>query len=254
MNDRTLVCTTLMYPVGLPQGARLMLESARRVGIDVEVIGAGLPFDNWWVSKCVRLFEAIGDRQEFDHILFVDGEDILFLAPLDEFHEGFASYGAPFVIGGEHICWPCSWLADHPAFGSALYRYPQAGFWMATWQGFLDAFAALHAVRDPERQMDNYQTIFNCDQARFHLAIADGSLPAAIDVEQRLCHNFLRNAPLDWSEPARPRSPFTKSRPCLLHFNGTSKAEMSGAAQRLGLGVTTPESGDSAGRPVTAES
>src|SRR5262245_45278153 len=73
MNYRkTLVVTTIMDAEGIPPAGRLMLQSAFRHGIEVHVVGQGLPFENWWLSKCVRLWDAIGARQEYDHIVFAD--------------------------------------------------------------------------------------------------------------------------------------------------------------------------------------
>ena len=212
-----------------------MLESARRQGIEVEVIGAGMLYENFWLSKCVRLWEAIGRYDQYEHVVFVDGIDTFFVAPLDELHDGFRRYRHDFVIAGEHICWPCSHLTDHPRFAEGgRYRFPCAGFWMATWPAFLRTFAALLAMPHTDRPLDDGQTIYNCDQARYQLGMAEGTLAIGIDTEQRLSQCLHRlddrwtpeNPDIDWTNPQRPRNRATGQQPCTIHLNGPDKRQL----------------------------
>jgi hypothetical protein len=227
MNQRTLVCTTVMHPDGLPQGTLWLIESAARFGIDVEVIGQGLLYENFWLSKCVRLWEAVAGRQEFDHIVFVDGTDTLFCAGLEPLHDAFAAYASDFVISGEDICWPYSDLAAAPAFDQGKrFRYPCAGFWMSTWDAFLREFGKLFAFPHTDRQEDS-QTIYNCDQARYQLGIATGHLQIGIDVEQRLSKPLMRiddHAEMQWGP--RPVIRATGIKPCTIHVNGPNKTRL----------------------------
>jgi len=236
MNYRnTLVCTTVMRPsersIAVPEETRWLIESANRNGIDVEVIGLDLLYENWWLSKCVRLWESVARRDAYEHIVFVDGLDTLFAAGLDELLAGLEYYDADFLVSGEDICWPYQDLADNPRFDQRQrFRYPNSGFWMATWPAFLREFEKLLSMPHTDRQAD-HQTIYNCDQGRYELGIADGSLNMAVDVERRssIALHYLgagaaTSPEIKWGK--RPRIRGSKIRPCTIHCNGYAKSAL----------------------------
>jgi hypothetical protein len=81
------------------------------------------------------------------------------------------------------------------------------------------------------RRLDDGQTIYNCDQARYQLGAAGGTLDIGINTEQRLSQCLHRldnrstsdNADIDWSNPARPRNRTTGQQTCTIHCNGPDK-------------------------------
>lgn len=231
MNYRkTLVCTTVMHPAGIPHETAWLIESAERHGIELTVIGQGMQFENWWLSKFVRLWEAVGHRQEFDNIVFIDGTDSLFATGLEELLEGFPGRG-DFVVAGESNCWPFWELGNAPAFDQCeTYRYPNPGFWMATWPAFQREMAALLAMPHTEHQV-NGETIYNNDQGRIGLGIAQGRLDITIDVARRcsLALHYLgdrttTDPEIEWGP--RPRIVATNVRPCTIHCNGAAKSQL----------------------------
>jgi hypothetical protein len=105
---------------------------------------------------------------------------------------------------------------------------------MATWPAFLRTFAALLAMPHADQRLDDGQTIYNCDQARYQLGAAEGALTIGIDTEQRLSQCLHRlddrwtpeNQDIDWTNPARPRNRTTGQRPCTIHCNGPDKRQL----------------------------
>jgi Erv1 / Alr family len=230
-HEKTLVCTVLQYDRP-PDGANLMLESARYHGIDVKIIGEGEKFENLYRSKIVRLYEAVGNLNGFDHILFIDGADTLFAAGLGEIFTKFAACGSDFVIAGEHYCYPFARRFEQRVpQPDKRFRFLNSGFYMATWDAWKKTMESmLNLLPDP--YSEGGTTIENEDQARFYVAWLEGKINLTIDTDCRLCQ-CLNGTDGRWSWMSqdilwakRPINKITNQAPCIFHCNGGEKWRM----------------------------
>jgi hypothetical protein len=233
----TLVCTALMHDT-LPQGAKWMLESAQYHGIEMTVIGEQMKWENYWLSKCVRLYERIAGWKNYDYVVFVDGDDTLWATGLGELHAKFASYNTSFVMAGEHYCWPYWRYSDSVPNAPHRFRNPCSGFWMATWPGFLATFERL--LNCPHTNECEFgHTIYNSDQARYLYGWITGQLQFTVDYRCLLsqCLNGVddrwtpANPDLEWGK--RPRNRLTGTYPCTFHANGDHKWRLGGISELL---------------------
>lgn len=221
---KTLVFTVLMGRAKSSDGAKLMLDSAKYHGIEIEILDGA--WTNYYDGKVVQPWNKLKDRTGYSHILFVDGTDTIFASGLGEIRHKFDRFNHQFVMASEHYCWPFPQkYAGKTPLQHHRFRNINSGFWMATWYGFQDVFSKMLAMKD-----DGYNekgvTISNDDQGRFTSAWMEGVIDVKIDYE---CHLSQCTAGLDdhWSSlnpdilwGKRPQNRLTKSFPCTFHCNG----------------------------------
>lgn len=221
---KTLVFTVLMGKAKTSAGAKLMLDSAKYHGIEIE------PIDGTWTNnfdgKLVQSWDKLKDRTGYTHIVFVDGADTIFATGLGELQHKFDRLNHHFVMAGEHYCWPFpqKYAAKTP-LQQHRFRNINAGFWMATWDGYQDVFPKMLAIKD-DGYSEKGVTVSNDDQARFTRAWMEGVIDVRVDHECQLsqCTAGLdqRWSPLNqdilWGK--RPQNKITKSFPCTFHCNG----------------------------------
>jgi hypothetical protein len=259
----TLVATVLMHSGPMPPGARWMLESAARYGVEVFIVGQGLAWENFYTSKLVRLYEATRKLTGYDFMVFVDGDDTLFATGLEEMHERFAKFDAPFVISGDPGCWP--WpqrYGNITPHALERFRYVNAGFYMASWEGYLATLEAVMNLSDDGYE-EQGRTIRNDDQAAFSRAYIEGLTPIAVDHRCELsqclngldgpplqrpsryrrmpirsrhiveggCHGHSASGEIEWGK--RPRNRITNTFPCTFHANGIMKDRLKDLRQIL---------------------
>lgn len=224
---KMLVFTVLMGAAKSSAGAKMMLASAKYHGIDVEIIDGS--WTNPYDAKLVQPWKELKYRTGYSHIIFADGVDTIFATGLGELHHKFGRFNHPFVIAGEHFCWPFpqKYTAATP-LQQHRFRNLNSGFWMATWDGFHDVFSKMLAMKD-DGYGERGRTISNDDQGRFYRAWMEGVIDVRIDHE---CHLSQCLAGLDerWSPVSRdmlwgkrPQNKITKSFPCTFHCNGAGE-------------------------------
>lgn len=227
-NYRNTLVTTVLMHRSLPWGAQKMLESAAYHGIEVSPFGQGMHWEGFYKSKIVRFFDWARKFHEFDYILFTDGDDVLYAAGLGELHQKFETYGAGFVMSGEHYCWPYSKLNDRIPNAEHRFRHPCSGFYMATWPAFISVFERIISSPKHDPELCG-RKIFHCDQAKFQYAYGTGQIGLQVDFHCRLCQSLngldgrwtSASNDIEWSK--RPLNKLTGSYPCVFHANGSSK-------------------------------
>ena len=112
MNPSRIFVGSVMCYDRLPEGALLMLESAKYHGIDVKPI-SGWRHETFAQSKVFNLWNTLRNGTGYDHIIMVDAADTLFATGLGEIFTKWESYNSDFVISCEAGCWP------HPTRWSA---------------------------------------------------------------------------------------------------------------------------------------
>ncbi|MBI1374567.1 MAG: hypothetical protein GC159_17760 [Phycisphaera sp.] len=227
----TLVITPMFYAGKPPQTARWFMESAAYHGIEVTPIGVGEKWQGYFTSKVERVYAELKDATDYDYVLLVDGVDCLFATGLGEIHTKFEKLGHPFLISGEHFCWP--WTKKYgdacpvPKNVPNRFRYPNSGGYMATWDAFTSRLEALIETEDNGYQ-EKGRGIKQCDQAAFfHLFMEQ---PGSIEVDYGcdifqclggLDWRWVLNHDIEWGK--RPFNHLTKTSPCVFHANGKEK-------------------------------
>ncbi len=195
------------------RGMRRLVESCRRFGVSLKVLGWGQPFPGlFWKAKVIRRWLESGNHAK--HFLFLDAYDTLLLDGLDEIFARYREFGAPLVLSAETNCHPHPARAlDYPACDTP-FRFVNSGAYLAEASFLKEALARLPVeqtssldddqglftdlfLRMPGRvALDSHCRIFqSIDHAEFHLCARDGRV-------------FNRT---------------TETSPSILHFNG--KAE-----------------------------
>lgn len=222
MNYRKTLVTCCLMHDRVPEGAEWMFQTAAFHGIEVLPIEGR--WENYYLSKIVRAYEATKAMTEYDYVVFVDADDTLWATGLGEMHARFEDFKAPFVMSGEMFCWPF-WHRHH-GFTNKPFGYLNSGFYMATWPAYLRTLEAVMAMRDDGYQ-ERGQTIRNNDQAAFWRAYVERAAPIVVDdrcvLSQCLAGLDGRWSPLcvdmEWGK--RPRNKQTGTFPCTFHANGS---------------------------------
>ncbi len=91
-----------------PPSSEWMIESCRRNGIELTLLGQGQPYPNH-LTKTRLVAEYLRDHPEYRHVLQVDLRDVIFCATLREiFHKYHPALSGTLVIvaSAERFCWP----------------------------------------------------------------------------------------------------------------------------------------------------
>lgn len=177
-----------------------LVESARRHGIHVSIIG--LKSQKWrgWAGRLADLTRAlIRIKRRFSNnivVCFVDGYDVLFVDNPASIYKKFMSFGKPFVISAERFLAPDNNVVMQKAYaktargGNARFQYVNAGTfigtmgavlhylrWCASYHGYKvpSADGEVHSECNDQRclttyylnhlhrcQLDHNQVIFSC--------------------------------------------------------------------------------------------
>lgn len=212
------------------------LESAVRNGIDLEVLGWGVPWEGL-SQKLAAALDAVRRLPPDCVVLFSDAYDVLYARDLASVAVDFRALGRPLVFSAECGCWPHvlrdrgRTCRDKFPPSPTPYRYLNSGGWIGTAAAastFLrrlvdDAAAAtqqdFHKLNDQELAadlylrgdvdlaLDFYATIFQPT----HAVRDDTAVPDCDPVPHLAPHRgILRNV-------------LTDTLPAVYHFNGGGK-------------------------------
>ena len=214
------------------------LESAIRNGVDLRVLGWGVP----WEGLSQKLGAALAAVKALDGecvVMFVDAYDVLFADSLDSVRTKFDAIPKPLVFSGECGCWPhvqrdkgvtCR---DRYPTSPTPYRYLNSGSWIGradVASKFLqrlvdDANAvtskAFHKLNDQELAAELYFSgVFKDSLTLDHYASLFLPMHAVRDrtaVPDCDPWPVLRETDGVW------RNSLTNPRPSVFHFNGGGK-------------------------------
>ncbi len=220
----------------LPLSSRWLLESSRRYGIELTLLGQGQPYPNH-MRKVSLVGEYLREHPEVRYVLQVDVKDVVFCATLREMFFKYRSRGHAIVAAGERVAWP---LESHgrlsPEVGTS-FRYLNAGTIFATAEAWLDAWQKMQqkearAEGRPAEQSHDGLHIFNVDQAAWSDLYVHGEADIVLD---STCDLFQALNQTDWSIAAANRDYVfesrrivnreTGARPCLIHANAEIPVE-----------------------------
>ncbi len=88
-----------------------LINSGRHFGIEVEVVGMDQPYRNHFY-KLTRMLAHLNTLPKNDIVLFVDGFDVLLLAPPEKILTTFAQKHVPCIFSAERRYYPNNSVAD----------------------------------------------------------------------------------------------------------------------------------------------
>ncbi|MCE9562621.1 MAG: class I SAM-dependent methyltransferase [Planctomycetes bacterium] len=208
----------------------LLAESARHFAIPLMMTQQASRWVNFSHNKVDIFFAGLRDVPA-DRILYVDGDDVVFVRPdaIPVAEAALAECGRDFLVGGEVTCWPWSRRHTHRFPGRSAMRYPNAGCWIATRDGVEREFLAMMSAKrvDDGYVEDDYDRQ-NCDQPMFHEAVLRGTM--AVDTTSRLVLNLNE---LGLSDSEALHRIFQRDGPAILHGSGRAKGQLRRLWQRL---------------------
>jgi hypothetical protein len=242
------VVTVAVHPGWGPTAdsrARPLVDSARRNGFTVTVLGRG---ERWRGNgmKLRLLREHLRSRSDDSIVLFADAFDSVLLPCRESILERFQSFRAPLVFSAEKGCWPDPHLAArYPrpepravrAQGSTPrwwrpapplstpFRYLNSGGYM----GYVGCIRSVLEGALPE-DSDSDQRFFT----RYFLEHRD---IVALDHESAIFQTLYQVDPADltvWDgDPVRVRGKLTGTQPCVLHGNGDGRHALAALVAQL---------------------
>jgi hypothetical protein len=213
---RILVCSIAAYRgKSLPPGFAVLIRSCMRFGIQIRFFG----FDKYWQdmyhTKFIHLLECIRAlRNEYDYVIAVDAEDIVFLRPLEEIYE-IATTFQDVTWCAERNCFPHPELASQYPMAPTSYKYLNGG-------GF---FGKINDVVDCMEKVSAWIGDHNDDQAVLSKAYISGQFPIKLDYHCKVFQSLFahKNTDLEIQPDHKIWNPETQTFPCILHANGKTQ-------------------------------
>ena len=217
-----LIVSPCFYPDASP--ARLMCESARVNGLNVELYGVGLPFHAHGAdAQVAKLRDWMAGGKKANLILVTDCRDVLFLADEKEIVGKFLAFRSGLVMSTERGCWPPDPAIVSHYYGKDPngYDYINAGQYIGEWEYVMHCLDwLLKQYREKWDGLDNSQGWWM--QARMR-----GELEFALDSRCQLFQSMSGGADAHVEthvgkalECNRIWNKVTNTHPCSIHFNG----------------------------------
>lgn len=225
-----LVAAPAAFPQ-LPASSWALMESCRRYGIDLTLLGQGMAYPNHRF-KIELVADYLAEHPEYDYVLQVDLVDVVFCATLREMFFKYKSMGHDIVASAERVCWPVpSHRKRSPPTGSSC-RYLNSGAifatrdaWLSAWQQMLEKVSPSARRLAPNNQQE-LDWIECDDQAAWSELYVNGEADITIDGKSMMFQTLNQT---DWDisstnrdyvfEGRRIMNRETGSRPCLIHAN-----------------------------------
>ena len=221
----------------LPPQSWALLESCKRYGIDLALLGQQRPYPNH-LYKIELVAEYLTQHPECRYVLQVDLVDVVFCATLWEMFVKYKSFGHDIVAAAERVHWPVP-SHEHlsPETGTSC-RYLNAGAVFSTREAWLAAWKRIqekgkNTLCSPSQLSSQEITFLRTDdQAAWSNLYITGEADIAIDSTSTLFQTLNQT---DWSiaaanrdfvfEGRRIMNRETSERPCLIHANAKIPVE-----------------------------
>jgi hypothetical protein len=164
-----------------------MLDSAKRLGIDVHVYGMRKKWPGFFGAKIIQLKKELENTDE-DISLYVDGSDTLFVRPVVEIKRCFMEVGTTILLAGERMCFPHPQVK--PFFvgrAKGLFKFPGAGCIIGYTEELISALKTIIANRKKyisEYKIDGENK--EDDQGFWQLAAVEGDVEFSVDWDQQV--------------------------------------------------------------------
>jgi len=194
-----------------------LLSSARKFGIEVELLGQGMNYVTH-NDKTRILLDYLGKLDEDEIILYTDGYDSVFLADLAYIEDEFKKMDHPFVMGTEQnfncdapFLEKFSYYLKYPK-GERPYRFLNAGGWIGR-AGYAKDILAL-VEKDGE-----------CDQDMLNRYLTTNREKIKLDYGNRIFSCMAGRTGMEdkdylVEDEGKVKNTITKSYPAILHAAG----------------------------------
>ncbi|HKI16560.1 MAG TPA: hypothetical protein VKA15_01710 [Isosphaeraceae bacterium] len=231
-DHRILVASVAAYDQP-PASSRWLIESCRRQGITLTLLGQGQSYPNNF-AKPRLVAHYLRDHPVHRFVLAVDFRDTVFCASLEETFGKYLSFGHEIVASTEPVCWPLGSTAPRFPETGTPYRFLNSGVIFATREAWL---AAWERMCEKERRSSGLPpergqlglSIFDCDQAAWSDLYlnkeADIVLDSRCEISQTLgggAFDLGTANPRFLFEGRRIVNRDTGGRPCVIHSNSGS--------------------------------
>lgn len=195
-------------------GLKQLLHTCENVFISLDILGLGLPYrgNGQKLTYMIDYLSAIPDEEV---VMFVDGYDILILAPKDEILARFVKLNTPCLFSAELYCFPHTKLASLFPESPTKFKYLNSGSFI----GYAGHLRTLLKNLGPIKENQS-------DQGQITLYYLDHLDEIALDYT---CELFLplQDLVLDDLEIDHSRNEvkclLTGTTPPVIHGNGLSK-------------------------------
>lgn len=228
---RILVAAPAAYDA-IPASASILIESCRRFGIELTLIGQGRKCPNLRY-KIELVSEYLQQHSEYDYVLQLDLKDIVCCATLREMFNKYETFGHAIVSSAERSCWPIPAHESRSPVTGTSCRYLNSGSIFSTRAAWLDAWDLMQDKVQNWQGLPNqvsreeFEFLQHDDQAAWSDLYIEKQADIALDAQS---HLFQVLNYTDWRIAAdNPDYSFegrrivnreTGSRPCLYHANG----------------------------------
>ncbi len=191
-----------------------LLHSCNEQGIELDIVGMGKPFS---FGMCLREFKTYLEAlPEDDIVLFIDAYDVLILADAETLLEKFHKMQVPYTFSAETNCHPFPHVANiHPETASR-FKYLNSGSYMGYVAALKQIFEEISPIPDETDDQGLLmvyflyhpeQMILDTDCELFIPLVSLDRDDLKLDLQQKTVDCLV-----------------TKTRPSVIHGNGSSKA------------------------------
>lgn len=189
------------------------------------------------------LYRAIKEKKiESDYIIFNDSWDLIWCTTPAEVMSRYFGFGKPIAVSTEKNCFPDEMQSEYDKLDCPTeYKYLNSGFIVGETEAILAILEAMDLPNQPEdhRRPDGTNFHLNDQALWLEQGIKNQDL-IGLDYKQELSQT-LHQTTIDefsFTVPGRIVNISTNSMPCTIHFNGSSKDNLSlrtPILQHLGL-------------------
>lgn len=207
--DRFHVCTVASHAT---ENLNKLLVSCEKNGIDLEVIGLGMPYYGNG-TKLIRMADYLNTLDDEDIVMFVDAYDVIIVADKEVILEKFLRLKTPFLMSAEKNCYPPLLLKRYPPRENP-FKYINTGSYIGfvkNLKAWLDDLPPINPNASDQLQVSIhyldghvfFDLDYNCELF-LPLFLVKGH-EIAIDARKGIVHCLT-----------------THSQPCVIHANGRS--------------------------------
>lgn len=229
-----MVLTAGVFPSWEDARARmpLIFASAAKYGINLHVYGVGYPHFPSWCDLKIKMQLAYLERHGggYSHVLYTDGRDAFFTAPLEEIVEKYGPYADQIVVScgrlhQGHTDWPhCPEHYGSFSMHRSDYVYPHVGGYIGPIDKVLETFRRMATM---DRLDDMYV---------WHDAWVEGWFRPLRDMDCRIFQvlDFRTEEDGLTVKDGRLFNQYMKQYPCIFHLSGGYSDPVKGKPEWIG--------------------